>query len=111
MGDIMRVKHKDIVDELKEYVAAAKLLRPGTADSNINVFALPVEVHTGVLERAIAEIEHLRSKVGAVTLGQGFDEIRQLSRLGRMVDAYKVKIEDNSLIEADRKVDKPSDTE
>ena len=122
MVSMVSVKHRDIVDELKEYIVTAKeTYRPGSADSSINPFAIPVQLHTGVLERAIAEIERLRLKAGAVTDGEFYDSFPEIKRLARAVDPllnvgpYKGRIvnkgDDNSLIAADRIVDKPSDTE
>ena len=90
---MVSVKHRDIVDELKEAVGDCYL---GSVTKNM-------------LGLAIAEIERLRRKAGAVSGGESFGDIRRLSRL---VDAYNDKVApDNSLIAADRIVDKPSDTE
>jgi hypothetical protein len=56
---MMQRMPRDVVEEIQEAMACK---RPGTANSDINVFALPVEVTYGLLDRAIREIERLREK-------------------------------------------------
>lgn len=51
----------DIVDRLRN--AGYLNQRPGTADSDVNVFALPVQITYGDLTLAILEIERLRSQL------------------------------------------------
>ena len=57
---IVRVRRKDIVETLREILS----LRPGTANSDVNVFDIPCEVPLGVLYRCLDEIERLRKPVG-----------------------------------------------
>lgn len=59
----------DVLDQLKA------AMRYGTADSDINALVRPVPID--VLEAAIREIEFLRSRAGAVTQGESFDDIRR----------------------------------
>ncbi len=49
----------DIVERLRKAIDR----RPGTADSDINAFTIPVEVRWGDVTDAIAEIERLRSTI------------------------------------------------
>jgi hypothetical protein len=53
----------DIVKRLRE--SMTNNMRPGTADSDINVFALPAVTTWGILESAIREIERLRHELNA----------------------------------------------
>jgi hypothetical protein len=56
----VRIQRRDILEELDEDMHCK---RPGTANSDINVFALPVEVTYGVLIRAVDEIKRLRASL------------------------------------------------
>ena len=58
MADLIN-RPKDIVEVLKE----ALNRRPGTADSDVNVFAIPVTIQWGDVVRAYEEIERLRDEV------------------------------------------------
>lgn len=58
----------DIIEELE--AAKDMGMRPGTSNSDINVFAEPVQLPYGVVARAISEIRRLREKV-ALQRGQG----------------------------------------
>lgn len=53
----------DIVERLRE--AITNNMRPGTGDSDVNPFALPVVVTYGHVELAIREIELLRRELTA----------------------------------------------
>lgn len=55
---IERRRGPDIVKRLEETLLGA--MRPGTANSDVNVYALPIEVATGHLYQAIDEIKRLR---------------------------------------------------
>jgi len=72
-----KTRQPDILDCLRE---AVNTPRPGTADSDINVFALPVTLTYGVVERAIREIERLRRLAGAVSDGESFGALRLAAR-------------------------------
>jgi hypothetical protein len=49
----------DILDRLH----SALTMRPGTADSDVNVLALPVDVPYGDVSDAISEIQKLRADI------------------------------------------------
>lgn len=51
----------DIVDRLQTILTTS--MRPGTADSDVNVFDLPIEVTRGDVERSIREILQLRATI------------------------------------------------
>lgn len=53
----IRIEQRDILLEIDEAMHAK---RPGTANSDVNVFALPVEVTYGLLNRIVDEIKRLR---------------------------------------------------
>ena len=73
------MKHKlerhsqDILTALREVLKQEQ--RAGTADSDVNVFALPVSVPRVAIEAAITEIENLRSLVGKAQAGPSFADI------------------------------------
>jgi hypothetical protein len=51
----------DIVERLEAVMDNA--MRPGTANSDINTFSLPIEVTRGDVYSAIAEIKRLRATI------------------------------------------------
>lgn len=51
----------DVIERLRDALNDA--MRPGTADSDVNVYALSVAVSRGDLEMAIAEIDRLRATI------------------------------------------------
>lgn len=57
----------DIVDRLKSAIDR----RAGTADSNVNALAIPVEVMWGTVTDAIAEIVRLRATIEQLRLVAG----------------------------------------
>lgn len=77
----------DVLTQLEEAQASFEHTRPGTADSDVNVFALPVSVPYGVVMRAIKEIERLRSVAGAVSTGESFKDIRKAAKGGDTISS------------------------
>lgn len=63
----MSIVENDILADLQ---AALESKRAGTADSDVNVFNYPIQCGSNVIRRAIAEIENLRSLVGAAKAGE-----------------------------------------
>lgn len=55
----MVAPRRDIVESLKEALVAGMV--PGTSDSDINVYALPITVTRAHLQLAIDEIQRLRA--------------------------------------------------
>jgi hypothetical protein len=62
----------DILQDLRDILTNT---RAGTADSDVNALTIPYPVLRIDIERAIAEIERLRSLVGAVSAGPSFAEM------------------------------------
>jgi hypothetical protein len=59
---VPKVRSRDVVEVMKEALARPDL-RAGTADSDVNVFAVEIAVPRCVIEQAIEEIEWLRVRV------------------------------------------------
>jgi hypothetical protein len=53
------MQRRDVVQELQN--ALHDDMRPGTADSNVNTYELPVTVKRGLLSLALHEIKRLRA--------------------------------------------------
>lgn len=71
--DMTRDPKRDVLELLKE---AMDRSRPGTANSDVNVFAIEYPIPYFILDGLKKEIERLRSLAGAVTDGPSFAEIR-----------------------------------
>lgn len=56
---------RDILEELEEAERNMDKMRPGTANSDINTFDLPVEIKRGQLYGAVREIKRLRAELAA----------------------------------------------
>ncbi len=65
---------RDLLEELR---ACKSILKPGSADSDVNVVDPPYEVPYALMRRAIAEIERLRSVAGAVSDGESMAEFKK----------------------------------
>lgn len=59
-----RVRKTDVLDDLCSLRSLRCNGRAGTASSDINVFAIPIEVPLCVVDAAIEEIERLRAGRG-----------------------------------------------
>lgn len=59
------LKRRDILEELEEAERDMDKMRPGTANSDVNTFDLPVEIKRGQLYRAVKEIRRLRTELAA----------------------------------------------
>jgi hypothetical protein len=57
-----RIVLPDVLEELR---AATSGMRPGTANSDINTFTLPVEITYGLAYRLEREIKRLRAELAA----------------------------------------------
>lgn len=100
------MERADIVEVLK-----GVLERPVLAESVHPVFDSCVAVEPAIIRTAIAEIEQLRRKAGAVSDGESFDEIKRLARAGApLIDIDRV-VDNPPYKMAYTYIDKPSDSE
>jgi hypothetical protein len=97
MSSKLRVRDVDILELLEQ--AMAMPIR-GTANSDVNVFANPMELPRAVVERAIKEIKWLRTLAGAVTPGDTFVELRNQAKepVLRVHSAYDVTYGDRQVV-------------
>jgi hypothetical protein len=61
----MTLRYKDLLEELDQVMQ----LRPGTSDSDVNVYAIEYPVTYGLLTRIRKEIEDLRTTIKWVNAG------------------------------------------
>ena len=77
------MKQRDFVAEATK--ALEKGLRPGTADSDINVLDTQILIGMSVLSGLLFEIKRLRLMAGAVSEGQSHREIKEGIKHGTSV--------------------------
>jgi hypothetical protein len=68
----------DVIERLR----ATLIMRPGTADSDVNVLAIPVSVPWGDVEDAIKEIERLRATLRLCVRGPNAVQIAKGELIG-----------------------------
>lgn len=61
--NLKHLRRKDVLDELRDAIRNG--MRPGTHDSDVNVYELPCTVTYGLLRRLELEIEKLRKEHAA----------------------------------------------